>query len=69
MMLASALLTALAAAPTPPPSPPMVARAQTQVLVRIVQAAEVRGGTSDTPHQRTFRRDELGRVAILLQFE
>lgn len=71
MMLASALLTALAAtAQTPDPAPPAVqARAQAQVFVQIIQAAEVRNGRSHTPHQRTIRRDEAGQPQILLQFE
>ncbi|UUR07327.1 hypothetical protein [Sphingomonas glaciei] len=71
MMLAPALLTALAAtAQTPDPGPPALqARAQAQVFVRIVQAAEVRNGQSLTPHQRTIRRDEAGQVQVLLQFE
>jgi hypothetical protein len=68
-MLASALLSALAAtlpAPVPPPAP---VRAQTQVFVQIIQAAEVRGGSSNSPHQRTVRRGETGQAEILLQFE
>jgi hypothetical protein len=73
-MLASILLSAVAVtlqvpSATPPPQPPQEARARTQVFVRIVQAAEVRGGLSDVPHQRSIRRDELGRSQILLQFE
>nr|WP_314441650.1 hypothetical protein [uncultured Sphingomonas sp.] len=70
-MLAPALHMALAAtlqAPAPPPA--VQARAQTQVMVQIIQAAEVRGGRSDTPHQRSVRRDDVsGETLILLQFE
>jgi hypothetical protein len=69
-MLASALLSALAATAQPPvPAEPVRVRAQTQVFVQIIQAAEVKGGQSDTPHQRSFRLDELGRKQLLLQFE
>ena len=69
-MLAPALLTALAAtlqATAPPPS--VRVRAQTQVFVQIILAAEVRGGESSTPHQRTIRLDDSGRKQVLLQFE
>ena len=69
-MLASTLLIALAAttqAPAAAPPPPV--RAQAQVFVQIIQAAEVRDGRSDSPHQRTVRRDEAGNTQILLQFE
>jgi hypothetical protein len=74
MMLASTLLSAVAAtlqaAAAPPPSAPaQQARAQTQAVVRIIQAAEVRKGLSDVPHQRSVRRDELGRRLIMLDFE
>jgi hypothetical protein len=74
MMLASVLLTAAAVtlqapAATPPSPPPPLVRAQTQVFVRIIQAAEIRGGVSDAPHQRSVRHDKLGRSEILLQFE
>ena len=69
-MLAPALLTALAASTQAPASPPpMQARAQTQVFVQIIQAAEVRAGESSTRHQRSTRLDEFGRTMILLQFE
>lgn len=70
-MLAYTLQMALAAtlqASAPPPA--VQARAQTQVVVQIIQAAEVRGGRSDTPHQRSVRRDEeTGERLVLLQFE
>lgn len=69
-MLAFAYLTAAAATLQVPASPPpMQARAQAQVLVRIVQAAEVINGQTEVPHQRTIRRDELGRSQTILQFE
>lgn len=69
-MLASALLTALvASAPASAPPQPLVARAQTQALVRIIQAAEVRNGQTSEPHQRTVRTDAAGQTQILLQFE
>lgn len=70
MMLVPALLTALAAtlqAPAPPAMPPV--RAQTQVFVQIIRAAEIRNGRSDVPHQRTIRRGDAGQTEILLQFE
>jgi hypothetical protein len=69
-MLAPVLLTALAAtlqAPAPPPA--VEVRAQTQVFVQIIQAAEVRNGSTSSPHQRTVRLDEGGQKQILLQFE
>lgn len=70
MMLASALLTVLAATlETPPPPPVRQARAQARVMVEIVQAAEVRNGSSTSPHQRRERRDEQGNRQILLEFE
>ena len=69
IMLASALLTAVAATFQAPVPPPVRARAQTQVFVTIVQAAEIRGGGSSSPHQRSTRTDEAGRTQILLQFE
>ena len=69
IMLAPALLTALAATLQAPAPPPVQARSQTQVFVTIVQAAEIRGGDSSSPHQRTTRTDEAGRAQILLQFE
>lgn len=71
IMLASALLAALAATTAaPPPQPaPVQARAQAQVFVQIIQAAEMRGGRSDTPHQRTVRRNQRGETLFLLQFE
>ena len=65
-MLLSALLIAATVTVKAPPAP---ARAQAQAFVRIIQAAEVRDGQSDTPHQRTMRRDESGGTQILLQFE
>jgi hypothetical protein len=70
IMLASALLAALAATTPAPPQPaPLQARAQAQVFVQIIQAAEMRGGKSDTPHQRTVRRNQHGETLVLLQFE
>lgn len=70
MMLAPALVLAIAtvvpAAATPPS---IIARAQVGVFVQIIQAAEIRDGRSDTPHQRRNRRDELGRPETLLEFE
>lgn len=71
LMLASPLLAALAATVQTPSAapPPVQVRAQAQVMVQIIQAAEVRNGRSDTPHQRTVRRDEAGQTHILLQFE
>ena len=69
-MLASAFLTAVAATlSSPAPAPPVAVRAQAQVFVQIIQAAEIRDGKSDSPHQRTTRLDEAGRTQILLQFE
>ncbi|NJC04886.1 hypothetical protein GGQ97_000679 [Sphingomonas kaistensis] len=70
-MLASPLLAALAATVQTPSAaaPPVQVRAQAQVFVQIIQAAEVRNGRSDTPHQRTVRRDEAGQTQTLLQFE
>jgi hypothetical protein len=68
-MLASALLAALAASTAPPQPAPVQARAQAQVFVQIIQAAEMRGGKSDTPHQRTIRRNPAGETLVLLQFE
>ena len=70
-MLAPALLTALAATlqAQAPAERPVFARAQAQVLVQIVQTAEVRGGHSRSPHQRTIRHDENGAKLVLLQFE
>ncbi|WP_426266119.1 hypothetical protein [Sphingomonas sp. LHG3443-2] len=70
MMLLSAPLLALAAtAQTVDPQPSVTVRAQTQVLVQIIQAAEVRDGQTSSPHQRTVRTDEAGQTQILLQFE
>lgn len=70
MMLPFALLTALVASvPVAAVPPPRTARAQTQALVQIVIAAEVRGGRTRSPHQRTVRTDEAGQTQILLQFE
>ena len=70
MMTFSVLLIALAAATqAAPPPPPVRASAQAQVLVRIIEAAEVRNGATSSPHQRTMRRDENGRTQVLLQFE
>jgi hypothetical protein len=73
-MLASALLSAAAAtlqapAAPPPSAPTQQVRAQTQAVVRIIQAAVVKNGLSDVPHQRSIRRDELGRDLIILSFE
>ena len=63
-------LMALAASPEAPgPPPPVQARAQTQVFVQIIQAAEVRSGKSSSPHQRTIRLDENGQKLVLLEFE
>ena len=70
MMLSSALLMALAVTTqSAAPNPPVRASAQAQVFLQIIQAAEVRNGQSNSPHQRTVRRDEHGRRQILLQFE
>jgi hypothetical protein len=70
MMLPSVLLLALVASAQPAAPPPsLMARAQTQVLVQIIQAAEVRDGQTSSPHQRTIRTDESGRTQFLLQFE
>ena len=70
IMLASALLTALAATTPALSQPaPVQARAQAQVFVQIIQAAEMRGGKSDYPHHRTVRRDQNGDTLVLLQFE
>lgn len=71
MMLAPTLLTAVAATlqASSPAAPPMRVRAQTQVFVQIIQAAEVRDGKSDFPHQRTVRREDGGQTLVLLQFE
>lgn len=69
MMLATALLTALVATTQPAPPPRVQARAQTQVFVQIIQAAEVRDGQTSAPHQRTVRRDANGQTQVLLQFE
>ncbi|WP_344708601.1 hypothetical protein [Sphingomonas humi] len=68
-MLAPALLTAFAATAQAPAAPPLQVRAQTQVFVQIIQAAEIRDGSSGSPHQRTTRTDDAGRTQILLQFE
>ena len=67
MMLSSALLIALAATTQAPP--PVLVRAQAQASVRIVHAVEVRNGATNSPHQRTVRRDENGQRQILVQFE
>jgi hypothetical protein len=70
IMSAFALLSAVAAtlqASAPPP--PVAVRAQTQVFVQIIRAAEVRNGETSSPHQRTMRRDARGEPLILLQFE
>ena len=70
MMLPYAFLTALVAnVPAPPLPPPQTARAQTQALVQIIIAAEVRDGRTRSPHQRTVRTDEAGQTQVLLQFE
>ena len=70
MMLPFALLSALVAnVPATPPPPPQTARAQTQALVQIIIAAEVRDGRTRSPHQRTVRTDEAGQTQVLLQFE
>lgn len=70
MMLAPALVLAIAtAAPAVPAPPRLAARAQVGVFVQIIQAAEIRGGRSDAPHQRRNRRDEQGRPETLLEFE
>ena len=70
MMLSSAPLLVLAAtAQTVAPPPSVTVRAQTQVFVQIIQAAEVRDGQTSSPHQRTVRTDQAGQKQILLQFE
>ena len=70
MMLPPALLLALVAtAQTAAPPPSRTVRGQTQVLVQIIQAAEVRDGQTSSPHQRTVRTDEAGQTQVLLQFE
>ena len=77
MMLAAVLLSAIAAqmAPLPAALPALVSgerpvlRAQAQVLVRIVAAAEVRGGRTDLPHQRRQGRAPEGFPLTLIEFE
>lgn len=69
MMLVSALILAVTAVPDAPPPPSVSARAQVVAMVQIIQAAEIRGGLSDTPHQRRTRLDERGGREILLEFE
>lgn len=70
MMTPSVLLIALAAVTqTAPPQPPVRVSAQVRAFVQIIEAAEVRNGATNSPHQRTVRRDEAGRSQILLQFE
>lgn len=69
-MLVFSLLTAAAATlPTPPSQPAQVLRAQARASVRIIQAAEVRGGRSDLRHHRSVRRDEAVQTLVVLQFE
>lgn len=68
MMLVSALILAVTAVPDAPP-PSVSARAQVVAMVQIIQAAEIRGGLSDTPHQRRTRLDERGGRETLLEFE
>lgn len=73
MMFAAVALSAIAAQMAPLPAPVggerPVLRAQAQVLVRIVVAAEVRGGRTDLPHQRRQGRAPEGFPLTLIEFE
>jgi hypothetical protein len=69
MLLPALLLTLVGTVQAPAETPPVQARAQTRVLVQIIQAAEVKGGVTSSPHQRSVRRDEAGQTLILVQFE
>jgi len=70
-MVAFALLAAAAQTIATPPvaQPPSRVSATSQVMVRIVRAAEVRDGRTSEPHQRRMRRDDEGRPQLLLEFE
>ncbi len=72
-MLAALALSAIAAQMAPLPAPAAgertTLRAQAQVMVRIVAAAEVRGGRTDVPHQRRRGRAPEGFPLTLIEFE
>lgn len=69
MLVLSLVTTAAATLQAPPAAPPQAAQARVTAFVQIIQAAEVRGGQSDAPHQRRSRLDALGRPETLLEFE
>jgi hypothetical protein len=69
MLAPALLLAATAIAPAPAATVPITARAQVTATVRFIQAAELRSGRTDSPHQRRVRRDEAGSQQILIEFE
>ena len=71
MMLAIAALLAVNSTSALPPSPARALSigAQATVTVRIVRAAAVRGGFSDTPHRRRPGKGPDGAALTLIEFE